>query len=201
MKRTAIIILFIVCVNSIFGQIGTYSNCPPGIFSEISKTRNITPYIDSIERKQGHWIIKKYYNCADSLTIDTVIIAEGNYLNGEKTGLWAYYSVSGFLPCYEGERHIVSGIYKTEEFTNDSIYINSPYKYSIVINRDTSYLKATMYFEHPKICAVCNKKKNEKLTTCNLYGGKNNEFIRRTYTIENNDEVFEFIENGCMILY
>ena len=201
MKRTAIIILIIICVNTIFGQFGTYSNHPPGIFNEISKTRKNAPYIDSLERKQGHWMIKKYYNCEDSLTIDSVIVAEGNYLNGEKTGLWAYYSVSGFFPCYEGEKHVVKEIYRTEEFTNDSIYVNSPYNYSIVFNRDTSYLKATMYFNHPRICAECIKKKDDKQIICNLFGEKNNEFIRQTFTFESNNEVFEFIESGCMVLY
>ena len=58
-----------------------------------------------------------------------------------------------------------------------------------------------MYFNHPRICAECIKKKNDKQIICNLFGEKNNEFIRQTFTFESNNEVFEFIESGCMVLY
>jgi len=55
--------------------------------------------------------------------------------------------------------------------------------------------------ERTNFCATCKKEIIDSITTCYLYGGKKNEFVRKTFNFKKNKEVMEFIEKGCLGIY
>lgn len=184
----------------ILAQFGTFNELTPEIYNSFTAARSEKSFIDSLEQRQGHWEIKRYYSCENGLKKDSSVVAEGNYLNGEKSGLWFYYS-SDLQLCYKGEQLISRTIYKTEEYLSDTIYINLFDKYNIITTRDTSFLFARMYVDYPLICAECTKKSENKITTCKIFGGNSMNFIRDTLYLEKAKDVFDLVESGCLSVY
>lgn len=198
-----IIIGIIIILSPIFS---TFAQSYDSLYLQLrGKKINL---IDENDQKQGIWRIYRIPLChndssdflANPKNHPISYIAKGEYANDQKIGKWEYY-VSDYNPCSKEEQQVTESVYKTETFTQDSIFIDYLWQYNITISRDTSYIKAVMYFRHPKICVGCEKKSNENITNCFLYGGKNSEFIRKRYVFDNNKDVFDFLENGCIILF
>jgi hypothetical protein len=159
--------------------------------------------IDSLGRKQGHWLIYGYFNspCSKKLLKDSALITEGQYLNGQKIGTWNYRHCN-YSPCDTTEQHIDCYTYKSEFYSPTLVIIDYFGQYYLSINPDTSYISAIIYSkEQMNYCATCKKEISDSITTCYLYGGKNNEFIRKKYSFRKSKDVMEFIEKGCIGIY
>ena len=119
------------------------------------------------------------------------LLSEGNYKNGEKTGLWKYYNILN---------HKVIGLDKTTIYYKNgkTLTSNKYYKYELEINKDTTDIKGKYFYTNDTIIINCKKNKcffkinNNIIDTFDksnfeikFYGLLKGEYNRKIKTINN----------------